>query len=84
MAIDLVVSEVTRLSQEEGLNDREIAHELGCSRATVNRIRISCSIPTANLSNRLDKTYICSKCGKVVTIRRKERRKLLCQDCAKN
>ena len=64
MALELVVKEVERLSQEEGLNDREIAIKLGCSRATVNRIRVGYEIPTANLSNIRDKKYICSKCGK--------------------
>lgn len=82
MALDLVVNEVERLSQEEGLNDREIADKIGCSRATVNRIRVKYEIPTANLSNRRDKTYICSKCGTEVVIRRRDRRKLYCKECS--
>lgn len=82
LALELVVKEVERLSQEEGLNDREISIKLGCSRATVNRIRVGYEIPTANLSNRRDKKYICSKCGKEVFIRRRDRRKLYCTECS--
>lgn len=82
MAFDFVIKEITRLSQEEGLNDREIADLLGCSRATVNRVRVSTEIPKANLENKKDKTYVCAKCGETVSIRRKERRKLHCDKCA--
>ena len=81
MAFDFVIKEITRLSQEEGLNDREIADLLGCSRATVNRVRVKTEIPKANLVNKKDKTFVCSGCGATVSIRRKERRTLLCEAC---
>ena len=50
-----VIEEVKRLSQQEGLTDKEIADILGCSRATVNRARQAHNIPKANLENRKDK-----------------------------
>lgn len=81
MAFKFVEEEINRLSQEEGLNDREIAIELGCSRATVNRTRVRINIPKANLVNKKDKTYVCSVCGCVISIRRKERRRLMCNSC---
>lgn len=76
-----LVEEVRRLSQEEGLNDQEIADIIGCSRATVNRARRANNIPTANLSNRKDKYYTCTFCGTDVVIPRKERKKRYCDDC---
>lgn len=82
MAKPFIVKEVYRLGQDEGLNDTEIAATLGYSRGTINRIRGEYSIPTANFKNRKDKTYICGDCGSVVTIRRHERRKFKCEDCA--
>lgn len=81
MAFDFVVKEIERLSQEEGMNDREIGAILGCSRATVNRVRVRHNLDKANLSNKLDKTYVCGSCKKEIVIRRKERRKFLCPDC---
>jgi hypothetical protein len=81
MAINYVVKEIERLSQEEGLNDQEISEVLGCSRATINRVRNEHGIPRANLANKKDKMYRCGKCGKEVYIRRKERRRLLCPEC---
>lgn len=81
MAFDFVVKEITRLSQEEGLNDREIASALGCSRATVNRVRVRAEIPKADLSNKMDKSFVCVDCGETVTIRRKDRRRLCCSNC---
>lgn len=79
--INLVEQEVVRLSQDEGLNDSEIAQELGCCRATINRIRKKKDIPRANLANRKDKSYICGRCGKEVFIRRKEYKKIYCPEC---
>jgi hypothetical protein len=72
---------VRTLSQEQGWKDHEIAIELGCSRATVNRTRQAHDIPTANLSNRQDKECYCESCGKTYTIRRRERRKKRCFEC---
>lgn len=81
LAISLVVNEIKRLSQEEGLNDKEIANILGCSRITVYRARESNNIPKANLKNKKDKTYTCALCGKTVYIRRHEKRQLYCKEC---
>lgn len=72
---------IKHYSQEEGLKDHEIAELLGCSRATVNRHRQEHAIPTANLHNRKDKLCTCESCGKTYYIRRKERRKKVCENC---
>lgn len=79
--VPYLVEEIRRLSQDEGLSDKEIATVLGCSRATVNRARRAHDIPTANLDNRKDKEYTCTFCEKVVVIARKERKKRYCDDC---
>lgn len=79
--VPYLVDEIKRLSQQEGLGDKEIADVLGCSRATVNRARRTYKIPTANLDNRKDKEYTCTFCEKVVVIARKERKKRYCDDC---
>ena len=81
MAKQIIINEIRRLSQEEGLKDGEIAKILGYHRATINEIRKDAGIPTANLDNRRDKSYICAKCGKQVMIRRWEPKKALCEDC---
>lgn len=81
MAMKLVIAEINRLSQDEGLNDLEIANIMGCSRATINRNRISNDIPSANLRNRKDKVFTCGKCHKEIFIRRRERRRLYCNAC---
>lgn len=75
------VNEVLRLSQDEGLNDRQIGEIMGCSRTTINRIRNRNNIPRCQSRNRLDKTYVCLNCGAEVTIRRKERRQAFCPKC---
>lgn len=79
--IPLVVEEIRRLSQEEGLTDGEIAERLGLSRATVNRARQKYGIPRANLQERRDKEYVCNRCGQTVVIKRKERRQKYCPTC---
>lgn len=79
--VPYLVEKINHLSQEEGLSDKEIAGILGCSRATVNRTRRAYKIPTANLQNRKDKSYICSFCETEVIIPRKERKKKYCDDC---
>lgn len=78
------VEKVRKLSQEEGLNDRQIAEKLMCERATITRLRKRHNIPTCNLSNRLDKTYVCANCKKTITIRRKDKCKVLCKECENN
>jgi hypothetical protein len=75
------VSEVKRLSQEEGLFDSEIAELFGCHRTTITRCRERNSIPRPNLLNRKDKQQTCRRCKTVTYIRRHERRSAYCPDC---
>lgn len=77
------INEIHRLSQEEGLNDRQIAEKLGCSRVTVTRARLRNSIPTCDKNNRQDKTYVCVNCNETIYIKRRERRKAFCEKCLK-
>lgn len=77
------IEKIRMLSQSEGLNDRQIGYSLGCSRVTITRIRLRNNIPTCDMSNRKDKTYICLDCGKEILIKRKERRQAICPDCVK-
>ena len=81
MSFPSVVKEIERLSQEEGLKDDEIAQIIGCSRATINRERKRHNIPTANLINRKDKSFVCKKCNQTIYIRRKERKQSVCNNC---
>lgn len=74
---------VRYMSQELGLNDRQISEKLNCQRATITKLRKRYDIPTCNINNRKDKTYICATCNKKVFIKRKERRKAVCDECAK-
>lgn len=76
------VNEIIRLSQEEGLNDRQISEITGCSRVTVTRIRKRNNIPICDKDNRKDKTYKCLNCGDTIYIRRKDLRKAFCDKCA--
>lgn len=79
----LIVKEIVRLSQDEGLHEHEIAEEIGCGRSTVARYRKKYDIPKANLSNRKDKIFYCCRCGKKVVIRRFEKKRLYCEECVK-
>jgi len=74
------VEEIRRLSQDEGLIDKEISTILGIHRVTVTRIRKKHEIPVARLKNRKDKIIHCTKCGQTFIIRRKERRRA-CDSC---
>lgn len=78
------IDKIRELSQNEGLNDREIAELLHCDRTTVTRTRKRENIPICNKNNRKDKKYICSKCKKIIYIRRCEPIKLLCPECEKH
>ena len=78
------VEHIRRLSQEEGLNDRQVGEIIGCSRTTITRIRLRNKIPTCQSRNRKDKTYVCVNCNRVVTIRRRERRQAYCPECKDN
>lgn len=76
-----LVDEVRRLSQEEGLRDKEIAEILGMGYYTVWRIRKLNGIPKANLKMRKDKKYVCKRCGAEYVVRRCERRPRYCEMC---
>lgn len=76
-----LVDEVRRLSQKEGLKDKEIAEILGMGHYTVWRIRKLYNIPRANLKMRKDKKFVCKKCGAEYTVRRCERRPRYCEVC---
>jgi DNA-binding transcriptional regulator YiaG len=80
--LPMVVAEIRRLSQDEGLKDGEIAAILGTSRATVNRARQKHGIPPANLRNRKDKECFCVKCNQAFFIRRHERKRHVCEMCS--
>lgn len=79
---ELIVKEIVRLSQDEGLHDNEIAEKIGCSRATIARYKKKHKIPKVNLMNRKDKKFFCCRCGKEVIIRRFEKMRLYCDECA--
>ena len=55
MAKNLIVEQIMKLSQDEGLSDAEIAEQLGYARGSIQRIRKTHNIPTANMENRKDK-----------------------------
>jgi 3-phenylpropionate/cinnamic acid dioxygenase small subunit len=73
--------QVRMMSQDMGLNDRQIAEKLKCERATITKLRKRHKIPTCIISNRRDKTYVCVGCNTTVYIKRKERRRAFCLDC---
>ncbi len=77
----VIVNEIRRLSQEEGLKDSEIAGIIKYNRVSVQRIRQENNIPTYNKNNRKDKNVICPQCGKTYTIRRCEKPGICCPDC---
>lgn len=78
------IEEVRRLSQEEGLNDREIGETLGgIPRVTITRIRERNNIPRCNKDNKMDKSYVCLNCKSTIYIRRKDRRQAFCPVCQK-
>lgn len=81
MAKNLIVEQIIKLSQEEGLNDSEIGEQLGYARGSIQRIRRTYDIPIANKENRKDKSCKCMKCEKQFFIRRCESNKIFCSDC---
>ena len=78
----IIIEEIRRLSQEEGLKDTEIAEIIQYNRVTVQKIRKSNNIPTYNLSNRKDKITVCPLCKRSYYIRRCETPKICCPSCA--
>ncbi len=77
----IIIDEITRLSQEEGLRDEEIANILGYNRVSISRIRKTYNIPKSITENRKDKETICPSCGNKYFIRRKEKYSIACPDC---
>lgn len=77
----VIVNEIRRLSQEEGLRDQEIADIIQYHRVTVQRIREKNGIPTYNINKRKDKKELCPQCGKPYYIRREETPGICCPDC---
>lgn len=78
----IIVNEIRRLSQEEGLRDGEIADIIKYNRVSVQRIRKENNIPSYNIDNRKDKKVTCPQCKREYFIRRCERVGVCCPDCA--
>lgn len=77
----IIVNEIRRLSQEEGLKDSEIADIIKYNRVSVQRIRTEHDIPTYKKEMRKDKRAVCPQCGKAYFIRRIEKPGICCPDC---
>ena len=80
----IIVNEIRRLSQEEGLKDSEIADIIKYNRVSIQRIRNEHNIPTYNKDVRKDKKDICPQCGENYVIRRSEKPGICCPKCAEN
>lgn len=78
----VIVNEIRRLSQEEGLKDAEIADIIQYNRVSVQRIRNEYGIPVYNKSKRKDKKVRCPMCGEDYFIRRSENPGICCFKCA--
>ena len=78
----IIVNEIRRLSQEEGLKDAEIADVIKYNRVSIQRIRNEHNIPTYNKDVRKDKKVICPQCGGDYLIRRNEKPRICCPKCA--
>ena len=77
----IIVNEIRRLSQEEGLKDSEIADIIKYNRVSIQRIRNENNIPTYNKDVRKDKKVICPQCGDDYFIRRNEKPGICCPKC---
>ena len=77
----IIVEEIRRLSQEEGLKDNEIADIIKYSRVGVQRIRQENGIPTFNKDVRKDKEVVCPQCCGHYFIRRNEKPGICCPTC---
>ena len=78
----IIVNEIRRLSQEEGLKDSEIADIIKFNWVSIQRIRNEHGIPTYNKDVRKDKKVICPQCGGNYLIRRNEKPGICCPKCA--
>lgn len=72
---------VRKLSQEEGMTDKEIAENIGSSRSAVARARGRHGIPRSNRMNRKDKKEKCVLCGYERFISRKQYKQTHCHSC---
>ncbi len=77
----IIVNEIRRLSQDEGLRDSEIAEIIKYNRVSIQRIRQDYGIPTYNIENRKDKDCVCAQCGNHYMIRRREKPGICCPAC---
>lgn len=77
----IIVDEIKRLSQEEGLKDNEIAEIIGYHKVSIARIRKEYGIPKCIMSNRKDKEVVCPLCHKKYFIRRNEKYGIGCPQC---
>lgn len=77
----IIVNEIRRLSQEEGLKDAEIADIIKYNRVSIQRIRNEHNIPTYNKDMRKDKRAVCPQCGNEYFIRRIEKPGICCPTC---
>ena len=77
----IIINEIRRLSQEEGLKDDEIADIIKYNRVSIQRIRNENNIPTYNKEMRKDKKVICPQCGNDYLIRRNEKPGICCPNC---
>ncbi len=77
----IIVNEIRRLSQEEGLKDSEIADIIKYNRVSIQRIRQEHNIPTYNREVRKDKDAVCPQCGNHYFIRRNEKPGICCPNC---
>jgi len=77
----IIVNEIRRLSQEEGLRDAEIAEIIEYNRVSVQKIRKANNIPTYNKEMRKDKVVVCPVCNSTYYIRRKEEPGICCPAC---
>lgn len=78
----IIVNEIRRLSQEEGLKDAEIADIIKYNRVSVQRIRKEYNIPSWNKDVRKDRKVICPQCCGEYLIRRNEKPGICCPECA--
>ena len=77
----IIINEIRRLSQEEGLRDSEIAKIIKYNRVSVQRIRQENNIPTYNISRRKDKDVVCPQCCNHYFVRRSEKAGICCPEC---
>ena len=78
----IIVNEIRRLSQEEGLRDTEIAEIIKYNRVSIAKIRKANGIPAYNKMKRKDKSVICPSCKKNYFIRRDEEPGICCPECS--